>query len=465
MQQVYKSISILLFLVIFSSCGTSKKIDTLKPEADLAAPLVYDKEVSQLNIPVSIKLKDIASQINKNLVGLIYEDKNMEEDNILLKVWKESPIELTEESGKVKIVLPLKVWSKVRYGTNVMGMDLYDTRELYLNGIVSLQSDIALNNWQLTSKTTIKSVDWKENPTVKIGGKDISITFLVNPALKYFKTTIEKSIDDALRGSLNFQPYVLDALEKISSPLLVNQQYETWFKITPISLHVTEAKLKNEAISFDMGMMSTMETLIGKNQSNTFRKDKISLKQVSKITDHFTASLMVVSPYLHASQLITKNFEGQEFASGSKKVRVQQVALWHKDGKMIIALGLSGSINGTIYLTGVPSYDEEKSEVYFDQLDYVLDTKNALMKTANWLAQGVILKKIKEHTRYSIKSDIEKAKQQMEQYVKNYSPAQGVYINGKIDGIRFQKMQLTDQAIIATIQTSGKINVTIDGLK
>ena len=194
-------------------------------------------------------------------------------------------------------------------------------------------------------------------------------------------------------------------------------------------------------------------------------KRKVTLKQIPKLADNFSASLMVVSPYLHASQLITNNFEGQEFSSGDKKVVVQKVDLWHKKGKMIIALGLSGTINGIIYLTGIPSYNEQTSEIYFDDLDYILDTKNSLMKTANWLAQGIILKKIKENTKYSIKSDVEKAKLQMEQYLKNYAPAQGVFVNGKIDGIVFQKMQLTDQAIIATIKSSGKINVTIDGLK
>ena len=70
-------------MLIFSSCGTSKQISTLKPEADLAAPLVYDKEPSHLNIPITIKLRDIANQTNKSLDGLIYDDKILEDDNIL----------------------------------------------------------------------------------------------------------------------------------------------------------------------------------------------------------------------------------------------------------------------------------------------------------------------------------------------------------------------------------------------
>jgi hypothetical protein len=51
-----------------------------------------------------------------------------------------------------------------------------------------------------------------------------------------------------------------------------------------------------------------------------------------------------------------------------------------------------------------------KQEIYFDELDYVLDTKNKLMRTADWLAQGLILRKIKENCRYSIKTNLDEGK-------------------------------------------------------
>lgn len=465
MKQLIYSFLILFTVYSFTSCNTTKKIQTLKPEADLAAPLIYNKELSSLNIPISLKLKDIEYQTNKALSGLIYEDINLEDDNIVLKVWKSAPIQINEELGKIKIVLPLKVWAKVRYGTNALGMNLYDIRELNFNGVVNFMSDVTLNNWQLNTKTSIKSIEWKENPSVNIAGKVIPITYLVNPAMNYFKPTIEKSIDDAIKKSLNFQPFVLDALDKISVPTLVNQQFETWFTIKPLNLNVTDAKIKNESIFLDLGLDCHIETIVGKEAKKTFQKEKLVLKPVKNIADKFSASLMVVSPYLQISQIITKNFEGQEFVSGNKKVTVHKVDLWHKNGKMIIALDLYGSIDGTIYLSGIPTYNEQKSVIYFEDLDYILDTKNSLLKTANWLAQGVILKKIKENTQYSIKKDVENAQKQLSNYLSNFSPAPGVFINGELEGIIIDTIQLTDQAIIATIKSTGKINVTIDGLK
>jgi hypothetical protein len=43
-----------------------------------------------------------------------------------------------------------------------------------------------------------------------------------------------------------------------------------------------------------------------------------------------------------------KNFAGQEFESGGKKVKVKDVVIWHKNGKIVIALDLLGTVNGKI---------------------------------------------------------------------------------------------------------------------
>jgi hypothetical protein len=68
-----------------------------------------------------------------------------------------------------------------------------------------------------------------------------------------------------------------------------------------------------------------------------------------------------------------KNFAGQEFESEIKK-KVKDVAIY-KNGKIVIALDLLGTVNGKIYLTGFPQYDDKTKEIYFDELDYVLTLK------------------------------------------------------------------------------------------
>jgi len=466
-----KFLSLFLFalLTLMGSCSASQKLATLKPEPDDASPLIYESNPSFINLPISVKLKDIENQTNALLNGLIYEDTNIEDDDIEIKIWKQALIQIQNDDSnpdkKIKTILPLKAFIKYRIGTKKLGVELYDIREFNLNGVITLSSEVALTNWKLNTKTEFKSLNWKESPTMSILGKNMPITYLVNPAISIFKSKIEKKIDESIEKSMDFKPNVLSALEKICAPFQMSDTYESWLRIVPVEVYSTSAKLKKDQFLLDMGMKCNMETIIGKQPESKFNANKIVLKPVAKIPNQITSNIAAISTYLDASEIMTKNFAGQEFGSGSKKVMVKNVEIWHKDGKMVIALDVLGSVNGTLYLNGFPQYNPQSKEIYFDKLDYVLDTKSKLMRTASWLAQGLILKKMQESCRYSIQPNLEEGKKSMASYLKNYSPMPGVFVNGKMEDIQFDKIQLTNQAIIAFIKINGTVNVSVDGLK
>jgi hypothetical protein len=467
--KLFYSISFLTVFAVLSSCSSTQKIETLKPEPDDATPLVYDSSPSFINLPITVKLSDIENQTNTLLNGLIYEDNNIQDDDIAMKIWKQGPIKIQNDPSnpnkKIKTILPLKANIKYRIGTKKLGVELYDIREFNLNGTITLSSETTLSNWKLTTKTQFKSLDWNESPTMTVFGKNMPITYLINPAVSIFKSEIEKTIDETIEKSMDFKPNVIQAVEKISTPFQMSDTYESWLRIVPIEIYSTNAKLKNDSFLLDMGMKCNMETIVGKKPESKFNSNKIALKPVAKIPNQISANIAAISSYVDASKIMTQNFAGQEFGSGNKKITVKNVSIWHKEGKMVIALDVLGYINGTLYLNGFPKYNPQTKEIFFDQLDYVLDTKSRLMRTASWLAQGYIIKKMEESCRYSIQPNLEEGKKSMASYLKNYSPMPGVFVNGKMEDIQFDKIQLTNHAIIAFIKINGTVNVSVNGLK
>lgn len=454
-----------LTAIFLHGCSSTQQITALKPEPGNSGEVVYQNTTSFISMPVTIGVADVEAQVNKMLNGVIYEDKDIDDDKIMMSVTKTAAIKFSEENGLLKSIVPIKVNAHYKYGTSALGIDMYDTREFDLNAVVTLTSKVGLSNWKMTTATTIESFEWQESPTMTIAGKKVAITYLVNPAMKYFKSKIEKKLDESLAKISDFRPQVLAALEKISTPILTSEKYETWFKLVPQELYVTDASLSKKQITMDMGMKCTMQTLVGEKPKATFKKEDVVLKAVKQMPDKISAAVAAVSTFENASKIVTKNFQGQEFASGKRKVVVQKVDLWSKDNKVIIALQMTGSINGTIFLTGIPNYNAVTKEIYFDQMAYVLDTKSVLMRTANWLAEGYILKKIQESCRYSIKENLEEGKKNLQPYLNNYSPMPGVFINGTVNDFEFEKVEITNNAIIAFIKGSGTMNLKVDGLK
>ena len=463
MKNIIASLFAYTLPLLLIGCSTTSKIEALKPEPSVNTKIAYNNTTSFVSMPLEISLNEIENQLNKSLNGLIYEDTNLEDDKTEMKIWKTAPIKLIDKEGKVETVLPLKIWTKLKYGTDFMGLN--DTKEIELNGTITLSSTVKLSNWKMRTESKIVDYNWSESPTMLVAGKKVPITYIINPTLSIFKSKMAKKIDEAIEASCDFKPYVLNVIKTISAPFEVNSQYETWFKLNPIEVNVTDALVSKNKISMDLGLKCTMQTMIGQKPNIAFNKDAILFKSADKIADKTTATVAAVSTYESASRIITKNFQGKEFASGKRKIVIQKVDLWAKDGRMIIALEMTGSLNGTIYLSGIPNYNTTTKEIYFDQMDYVLNTKGLLTKTANWLLQGIILKKIQENCKYSIKENLEEGKKNLLPYLSNYSPMKGVFVNGTLNDFEFEKVELTNNAIIAFITTSGKMNIKIEGME
>lgn len=458
-------IKILLFGILnitLFSCSTTKKIEALKPEPSTGAEIVYSNKTSLIAMPMEVSVKEIEHQVNKNLKGLIYNDSILNDDKTEMKIWKTNDIKLVEKNGEIVSIIPLKIWAKIKYGTEFLGLN--DTREINLNGTITLNSKANFANWKLNTTSRIEDFEWSESPSILVGGKNVPITYIINPTLSIFKGKVAKMIDEAINKSCDFKEQVFDVLETMSTPFLASETYETWFKMAPTELYSTNAVLKNGKVSMNLGLKCQMQTMVGQKPKTGFDKSKLTSKAVGSIPSDFNASVAAVSSYESASRIMTKNFLGQEFGSGKRKITVQKVDIWHKDGKMIIALDMLGSVNGTIYLSGVPKYNPETKEIYFDDLDYVLNTKGILTRTANWLLQGMILNKIKENCKYSIKPNLDEGKKNMLPYLTNYSPMKGVFVNGKLNDFVFEKIELNNEGIVAFITSSGNMKITIDGM-
>ena len=462
MSSLKSILSIVLLSFLCANCSTTQKIEALKPLPTDDAPMVYNTKTSFVNMPLQISLKEIENQLNKTLNGEIYNDATLEDDKTEMKISKTAPIRLIEKNGKIQTIMSLKIWSKFKYGTDFMGLN--DTREININGTITMTSAIKLSNWKMSTTSIIDNFQWSESPSILVAGKNVPITYIINPTLAIFKSKIAKKIDEAIENSCDFKPYVLDVLEKMSTPFLTSEQYQTWFKLIPIEVYVTDAFLNKNQINMDLGLKCNMQTMVGLKPKSSFDRSVVQFKAVTKIPEKLNVNVAAISTYESASRIISSNFNGKTFASGERKIVVQNVALWQKDSKIIIALDMTGSINGTIYLSGIPNYNAITKEIYFDQMDYVLNSKGLLTRTANWLLQGVILKKIQETCRYSIKENLEEGKKSLLPYLNNFSPMKGVFINGTMNDFEFEKVEVTNKAIIAFITTTGKMSVKIDGM-
>jgi Domain of unknown function (DUF4403) len=122
-----------------------------------------------------------------------------------------------------------------------------------------------------------------------------------------------------------------------------------------------------------------------------------------------------------------------------------------------------GSLKGTIYLKGVPTYDSTKHKIVLNNLDYDLKTRNVLMKAANWFLAGKIVKMMQEQFGMPVDDLINYAKQNVEAAM-NTEYLKGVKLSGRIEKVIPDKVYLTPNGITTVVFAMGKMDLKVNGL-
>jgi len=83
------------------------------------------------------------------------------------------------------------------------------------------------------------------------------------------------------------------------------------------------------------------------------------------------------------------------------------VQLYGSGDKLILALQVSGGVNGTVYATGTPVFDEGLGTLKFVDLDFTLDTRNVLVQSANWMFHQNILSSLRSQASIDLSGQLQ----------------------------------------------------------
>jgi hypothetical protein len=102
--------------------------------------------------------------------------------------------------------------------------------------------------------------------------------------------------------------------------------------------------------------------------------------------------------------------------------------------------------------------------VVFSQLDFDLDTKNKLTKSANWLAHDILVKKMAPYFSYYIGDQLDSAAVEARANLKRKQLHPNFIVDGTLEKLQPADIVLTKQGIIALVNAKGVIRLFVTGL-
>ncbi|MBN2787029.1 MAG: DUF4403 family protein [Paludibacteraceae bacterium] len=460
-----------LKIVVFSvlaislfSCKT--QFNANRPKETYIAPKV-EKTLSTIGLSIDLDIPSLEKSLNNSLKGLIYEDNNLADDNLLIKIWKTQDFHFSVVGNKINYTVPLKIWVKTGYKKEVFGINLEQYAEA--NGAINVNLSSTFNlekEWKITTSTSLLNYNWIEKPNVNVAGYNLPITHIADIALKAFKNKISHSIDKAIAEKSDIKKTMTDTWSKIQDPIVVNNDYNVSITIEPIEIYSTPIVGNGNKLHFNLGMNTFIETTVGPTPNqNSIKTTLPNYKTVNKLTPNFTISTNVQISHQKITEIASKELVGKEFSEGKKKIIINSLNIFGgENGLLVVETKVSGSANGTIYCVGKLAFDNQTKLLSITDFDFDVSTRNALIKSANWLLHKNFLKTIEPKLRISLTNEITNMLTSSNNLLKNYQIQKGIFLKGQVNNVIFDTITINKDVLIVSGKMNGNLHIKLSDL-
>lgn len=453
-----KIIKILFFFAAISIFGQNN------PENQLEN-YNFPKIKSSITMPVTIPLAEISNMINASVKDLIYQDDSYtdnDNDQFKVKVWKTRPIRLVGGTQQnILIEVPLKIWAEKGIGT----LGLYTYQDTTFETVMSFNTTLSFkNNWTISTSTQPNGFRWVTKPVLDYGKIKIPITSLVEKSMKEQQEKFCKTIDQQIAGQLNFQQYAITAWNAFANPFNISEEYNTWLKVSPISVNITPLKFYGNQINAQIGIDVYSETFTGnKPEPSPVIKSAANFNPIAILPDKFSLQTTANIPFSEATHIARSMFLNKEYDIRGSKVKIMDIKVYGMDDRVMIEAQTEGYVNGKAFISGIPVYDKTKKKIILSNTKFNLRTANILQKTATLLFRGKIVKMIEDE--YGIPTqDLENTSRKSIEEAFNKEYYKGLKMSGKVFNLKPGKILLNPVGITAVIDTNATLKLMLSGM-
>jgi hypothetical protein len=453
---------IILVLLLLAACSTLR---IARPPESYTEPPATPK-YSTINIPFRFDPATIERMVNRQLTGLIYADTSFDDnnhDNLMIKAWKEDQIHITIVKNEFQYSVPLRVWINKRFSIGSFGITLSDTKEVNAEILLKFRTKVSINkNWTVTTTTVSDGYEWISTPQIKLGSVSVPVPYLSDLIVTGNLSAVNSGIDKALQGMVDIRKTMQKAWTDIQTPVQVSTDYPLWARITPVEVSILPLQGNSGVLNPTVGIKAITEIYYNEIPDSTVNDQLPDLKITSRLDDDFNINLPVKVSYEQLNVLARQQLSGYTMNQGKYHIRVKDLFVFGSGDKLVVALNVEGSLNGTVYVAGRPYFDKDSAAIRIRDLDFDIRTKNVLIKSASWVYHQGLIRMVNDKLSYPIGDQLAQTRQTLQSYFDKNQKLEMFRISGKIDKIDIEDFQITKKTVNVLCVFGGKISVSLN---
>ena len=462
----FNSAKFLVFVFpLFFSCKTIK---APLPKIESEKLTIEKQELSVINLPISIKLKPFYKEINSAAPKKFNGEKNMCEGVSYSYIFKRSPLTFYGTGNQLISTINGKYSLRLNYCPKCTSLFNKTGNCVIPRIYASCGIDEPMKKIKVQLGTSLKlNKDYSIHSKTKL----LKLNLLDPCKITVFKYDATSEIKKEFRKSLNEMAIEVDSQieetnlkkdvqilwDKISGPIPLGSF--GYLYINPKNISLSNLNYKNDLAYLNFNLYAT--PIFNSSIDSSFKLSKVPDLSTYKKEDGFSIEFDIKESFDSLSILINQQLKDSSIKINKHKFLFKECSVFNASNKKIgIKISFSGKKKGTLFLVGTPYYNSKNKVLSFPDLDFDIQTKNLLLKSAKWLLNKKVKDKMIAAAVFNLEAEINNIKKQINTAL-NQKYMSKITLSGSIDKIDIKQINLLENELFIRAIGTGSLKVSL----
>ncbi|MEQ1693200.1 MAG: DUF4403 family protein [Gemmatimonas sp.] len=328
---------------------------------------------------------------------------------------------------------------------------------------VVMTTDLEVNSeWQILAKSRVRSlkpVTDTDRDACRVTLFNIDVTDRVVAALGPQLQSRLPAVDRRIRA-FDLRRRVERWYNLLNKSIRI--QDSLWLVLAPEQVRLGGLRLEDTALVADVRLFARPLLVYGPAPARITTTLPALVPADRVVGDSAHLLLEGLLGYDAASTLLSKQLVGRKFSRFGRKIEVARARFYPLgDGRVVLALGISGAVSGDAYFVGTPQIDTASRMLAVPDLDFDVATANALVRGLAWMKKGDMVTELRARARVPIDSMLEETRVRVEEAL-NRDLADGVTLSGTVTTGRLLDVVAEPRWLVVRAEAFGKLGLGID---
>lgn len=175
----------------------------------------------------------------------------------------------------------------------------------------------------------------------------------------------------------------------------------------------------------------------------------------------FHLAIPLIVPYKELTERVAAEAVGSEIIPPvGSRIKVDAVQLYGSGNRLICEVGVSGGVNGKLYIQGTPTLTPDGQTMMFGNFEFTMETSNVLVKATNRMMHDSIRERVLPQTKIDLRDRIDVLRSRIEKQM-NRELAPGIWLEGKITKLEPRGIYPVAGGMEIQFVTDGTLDLTI----